>query len=78
MLSRVSVRIFLIANRTYTHGSTVQLPDSAAIRQEFGCVSNQHGLVMPMGRISAAYDVENGLSLDAVIAPYTSQGCSIL
>lgn len=53
-------------------GSTVQLPDSEAIRQEFGCASNQYGIVMPMGRISAAYDVENGLSLDAIIAPYTS------
>ncbi len=53
-------------------GSTAQLPDSKAIRQEFGCVSNQYGDVMPMGKISVAYDVENGLSLDAIIAPYKS------
>jgi hypothetical protein len=54
-------------------GSTAQLPDSPAIRQEFGCVSNQYGPVMAMGKISVAYDVENGLSLDAILAPYRSE-----
>jgi hypothetical protein len=53
-------------------GSTVQLPNSEEIRQEFGSVSNQYGAVMPMGRISVAFDVENGLSLATIIAPYTS------
>jgi hypothetical protein len=54
-------------------GSTAQLPDSEEIRKEFGCVSNQYGPVMPMGRISVAYDVENGLNLDAIMAPYTRE-----
>jgi hypothetical protein len=51
-------------------GSTVQLPDSEAIRQAFGCSVNQCGSGMPLGRISVAYDVENGLSVDARLAPY--------
>lgn len=51
-------------------GSTAQLPMSKEILKEFGGVTNQHGLVMAMGRISALYDVLNALSVDAVIAPY--------
>jgi hypothetical protein len=51
-------------------GSTVQLPESEAIRQEFGCSANQYGQGMPLGRVSVAYDVENGLSVDAQLAPY--------
>lgn len=53
-------------------GSTAQLPDSDAIREEFGVVSNQYGAVMPMARISVAYDVENDLGIDTIIAPYKS------
>lgn len=53
-------------------GSTVQLPDSEEIREEFGVVSNQYRAVMPMARISVAYDVENELGIDAIIAPYRS------
>jgi hypothetical protein len=51
-------------------GSTVQLPESAAIRQEFGCSVNQCGPGMPLGRVSVAYDLENGLGIDARLAPY--------
>jgi hypothetical protein len=51
-------------------GSTAQLPMSPEILKEFGGASNQHGLVMAMGRISALYDVLNEFSVDAVIAPY--------
>jgi hypothetical protein len=51
-------------------GSTAQLPESDAIRQAFGCSVNQCGHGMPLGRISVAYDVENGLSIDARLAPY--------
>lgn len=43
---------------------------SKEIVKEFGGVTNQHGLVMAMGRISAMYDVLNELSVDTVIAPY--------
>jgi hypothetical protein len=53
-------------------GSTAQLPDSDEIREEFGTVSNQSGAVMPMAKISVAYDVENDLGIDAIIAPYRS------
>ena len=51
-------------------GSTVQLPESAAIRREFGCSVNQCGQGMPLGRVSVAYDLENGLGIDAQLAPY--------
>jgi hypothetical protein len=51
-------------------GSTVQLPMSEEILKEFGGVTNQHGLVMAMGRISAMYDVLNELSVDTVISSY--------
>lgn len=51
-------------------GSTVQLPESDAIRQEFGCSVNQCGPGMPLGRVSVAYDLENGLSIDARLTPY--------
>lgn len=51
-------------------GSTVQLPESAAIRREFGCSVNQCGQGMPLGRVSVAYDLENGLGIDARLAPY--------
>lgn len=54
-------------------GSTAQLPDSEEIREEFGVVSNQYGAVMPMARISVAYDVENDLGIDAIMAPYRSE-----
>ena len=35
-------------------------------------MSNQYGDVMAMAKISMAYDVENDLSIDAIIGPYTS------
>jgi len=53
-------------------GSTAQLPDSDEIREGFGSVSNQYGAVMPMAKISVAYDVENDFGIDAIIAPYRS------
>ena len=54
-------------------GSTVQLPMSEEIVKEFGGVSNQYGLVMAMARISVAFDVENELSVHAIIDEYTSE-----
>lgn len=53
-------------------GSTVQLPMSEEILKEFGGVSNQYGVVMAMARISVLHDVENDLSVDAIIDGYTS------
>ena len=40
-------------------GSTVQLSMSKEILKAFGEGTNQHGLVMAMGRMSAMYDVLN-------------------
>jgi hypothetical protein len=53
-------------------GSTAQLPESEEIRQEFGGASNQYGDVMALAKISVAYDVENELGIDAIMAPYRS------
>jgi hypothetical protein len=53
-------------------GSLVELPESAEIRKEFGGVSNQYGPLLATARMSLAYDVENDLSIDAVIGPYRS------
>ncbi len=53
-------------------GSTVQLPMTDEILKEFGAVTNQYGPVMAMGRISVMYDVENDLSVDALIDKYTA------
>ena len=54
-------------------GSTVQLPWSEELFEEFGGVTNQHGVVMAMGRISVAVDVENELSVHALIDRYTCE-----
>ncbi len=54
-------------------GSTVQLPWDDKIFKDFGGVTNQYGVVMTMARISVAFDVENELSIHAVIDTYTSE-----
>ena len=54
-------------------GSTVQLPWSEELFEEFGGVTNQHGVVMAMGRISVAVDVENELSVHALLDRYTCE-----
>jgi hypothetical protein len=54
-------------------GSTVQLPMTKEIVKAFGGVTNQHGLVMAMAKISAAYDVENDLTVHALIDRYSCE-----
>ncbi len=54
-------------------GSTVQLPMTPEIVEAFGGVSNQYGLVMAMAKISVAFDVENEISVHALIDRYTSE-----
>jgi hypothetical protein len=49
--------------------STLLLPDSDAITEHFGGLEGTYGL-RNMGRLSACYDVCNGLTLDIQIAPY--------
>jgi len=54
-------------------GSTVQLPMTKEIITAFGGVTNQHGFVMAMAKISAVYDVENGMTVHALIDQYSSE-----
>ena len=54
-------------------GATVQLPWHDEIFKEFGGVTNQYGVVMTMARISVAFDVENEISVHALIDRYTSE-----
>lgn len=54
-------------------GSTVQLPMSEEAVKTFGGVRNQHGFVMAMAKISVAFDVENEISVHALIDRYTSE-----
>ena len=54
-------------------GSTAQLPWSDTILKEFGGVTNQSGVVMALGRISVLFDVENEISVHAVIDRYKSE-----
>jgi Transposase DDE domain len=54
-------------------GSTVELPtDSPEILQKYGCATNQTKSEVPMARISTLFDVVNGITWDANIAPYDS------
>lgn len=54
-------------------GSTVELPtDSPEILNKYGCASNQTKSEVPMARISSLYDVVNGITWDANMAPYNS------
>lgn len=50
-------------------GSTLQLPEGEKIVAKYGVCVNQVTSV-PMARISYAYDVLNGLTLDAIIEPF--------
>lgn len=50
-------------------GSTLQLPESAALIGKFGLAENK-GKSMPMGRSSLLYDVENELVVDALLQHY--------
>lgn len=52
-------------------GSLLNLPHSEEIESEFGGVTNQHEKIIS-ARCSFAYDVCNGLVLDATIAPRKS------
>jgi len=50
-------------------GSTIQLPSSDEITKVYG---GQSGATFPMARASVVFDVENEITLDAVLAPYLS------
>jgi hypothetical protein len=54
-------------------GTNLELPlNSAEITAEYGCASNQTETQVPMAQASHLYDVINGISIDAIIAPYKS------
>jgi len=50
-------------------GSTIQLPASDEITEVYG---GQPGASFPMARASVVFDVENNITLDAILAPYVS------
>ena len=50
--------------------STLQLPESVAIRKKYGACSNQKQDNMTMSRISYAYDPLSEVTLDAIMSPY--------
>ena len=50
-------------------GSTIQLPTSDEITEVYG---GQPGASFPMARASVVFDVENQITVDAVLAPYLS------
>jgi hypothetical protein len=52
-----------------TDGSTLQLPESKEITEEFGTADSK-GEGMPLGRCSLLYDVENEVVLDALLEEY--------
>jgi hypothetical protein len=58
---------------TAIDGSNVELPtDSPEILQKYGCATNQTETEIPMARISSLFDVVNGITWDAIMAPYDS------
>ncbi len=52
-------------------GSTLGLPNAEELKKEFGVAKNQFDSVIT-AKCSFAYDVCNGLILDAIVAPYSS------
>lgn len=79
-LNQVLVKEFYTDNQTNTFcgftliaidGSLVELPlNSPQIEQKYGAASNQTNCKKPMARSSSAFDVLNGITLDAILAPY--------
>jgi len=54
-------------------GSTLQLPTYPELIHEFGEVTNQHGSIMAMGKLSVMYDLLNDLSLDTILDHYSTE-----
>jgi hypothetical protein len=52
-------------------GSSLGLPNAEELKKEFGVAKNQFDSVIT-AKCSFAYDVCNGLILDAIVAPYSS------
>jgi hypothetical protein len=53
-------------------GSTLQLPNNMEMEKKYGVCTNQTKTIFPMARTSFAYDLLNGITLDALLSPYSS------
>lgn len=51
-------------------GSMLELPSSLSLLEKYGEATNQTESTIPMARTSHLFDVLNGITLDAIIAPY--------
>jgi len=79
-LNQVLVKEFYTDNKTKNFcgftvlavdGSLMELPlNSPPIELKYGAVTNQTDCKKPMARSSSAFDVLNGITLDAILAPY--------
>lgn len=79
-LNQVLVKEFYTDNQTKKFcgftviaidGSLIELPlNSPEVEQKYGTASNQTDCKKPMARSSTAFDVLNGITLDAILAPY--------
>ena len=58
-------------------GTTLQLPGSEEIEEEFGHSKNQKGAAIPMARASAFFDPLNEITIDALIDRYKSDERSL-
>lgn len=65
-----TIKLYLGFRLVIVDGSTLQLPESEELKEKFGVCSNQNDKGMVMARTSQAYDPLNGITLDAIIAPY--------
>lgn len=79
-LNRVLVKEFYTDNKTKNFygftliaidGSLMEMPlNSPKITEKYGTTSNQTDCKKPMARSSSVFDVLNGITLDAILAPY--------
>jgi hypothetical protein len=53
-------------------GSDIQLPQNENLKEIYGTAKNQHGSTLAMATISYAYDVLNGMTIDAQIDRYNT------
>lgn len=51
-------------------GCVAELPDSADVREVYGVAKAQGGFTVARARTSQLFDVENHITLDAILAPY--------
>jgi hypothetical protein len=68
-----NVKKFYGFNLVAIDGSLMELPlNSPSIKEKYGTISNQTDYEKPMARSSSAFDLLNGITLDAILDPYTA------